>query len=68
MNKLNLKRVILLILVFCAALGQYSIAQDNNSGNPVLDAKTKTQTINKIAKMLKENYVFPEKAKQWVHT
>lgn len=63
MNKPNLKRVILLILIFCAALGQYTIAQDNNSGNPVFDTKTKTQTVNKIAKMLKENYVFPEKAK-----
>ena len=63
MNKSNLKKAILLILILCASLGQYTMAQDNNSGNPVLDSKLKTQTVNKISKMLKESYVFPDKAK-----
>jgi len=36
-----------------------------NVNDPLkLDTKTKIQTVNKIAKILKENYIFPETAKK----
>lgn len=55
----QLKLLIILILLILTA-GVYS---QNNKPAP-LDAKLRTSTVNKIAKLLNENYVFPETAKK----
>lgn len=58
---LNIKRLIqLFILIFAI---NSVISQENNLYF-VLDTKVKQQTINKISKLLNDNYIFPETAKK----
>lgn len=63
MKKLKIMKLLVVILVLLGALYQISFSQVINSSDAILDSKIKSQTVNKISKMLKENYVFPEKAK-----
>lgn len=58
--KINLVLLSLILLGFTAAM----LAQQQNGTDQNITPKFKEQTVNKIAKMLTENYVFPDKAKE----
>ena len=55
----------IIITVLYMQLPVVTTAQNSGSkNNTSLDSKTKSEAVNKIAKLLDENYVFPDKAKQ----
>jgi retinol-binding protein 3 len=57
------KTAFTLIMIFSFIINLNLQSQNVNKPMPV-DSKTKMQTVKKIAKMMKENYVFPETAKK----
>lgn len=57
------KTAFTIILIFSFIINLSLQSQNVNKPTPV-NAKTKMQTVKKIAKMMKENYVFPETAKK----
>jgi NADH:ubiquinone oxidoreductase subunit 6 (subunit J) len=58
--KINLVLISLLLLGFTAAM----FAQQKSGNDHTITSQFKEQTVNKITKMLTENYVFPDKAKE----
>ncbi len=68
MNKYNRKHFIyfaLKSLLIIAVFSQYTFSQQVvNDSKVILDSRMKATTINKISKLLNDNYVFPETAKK----